>query len=141
MTDPVAAIAGRKCPDCNGAPNGCEECENTGRDQWREGDPVMPCHRCGVSDDDVTFDGLGLRPIDWSHLYEGKCFTTLRSLLAASERRREEAERVIEFARELAADNCHYHDECPTFGVKHGACLRCKALRALNPLTPGGPDA
>ena len=35
------------------------------------------------------------------------------------------------FAREYAEEPCHYGDNCPDFGRRHGRCLRCMARLAL----------
>lgn len=44
----------------------------------------------------------------------------------------EEAATALEFIQELASEECSYGDNCPTFGSRHGQCVRCKAKRALN---------
>ena len=39
--------------------------------------------------------------------------------------------RLKDFVTEIADDDCFYRDNCPTFGTRHGKCLRCKAREAL----------
>lgn len=45
--------------------------------------------------------------------------------------RGEREERLRDFVDELAAEDCHYGDNCPPFGTRHGACLRCRSKEAL----------
>lgn len=44
----------------------------------------------------------------------------------------EEAATALDFLQELADEECGYGDDCPTFGSRHGKCVRCKAREALN---------
>lgn len=44
----------------------------------------------------------------------------------------EEAAEALDFVQELADEDCAYGDNCPTFGSRHGRCLRCKAVSVLN---------
>lgn len=41
---------------------------------------------------------------------------------------------VVDFASELAGEDCAYGDNCPSFGTRHGKCLPCKARHALRAL-------
>jgi hypothetical protein len=44
----------------------------------------------------------------------------------------EEAANALDFVQELADEPCEYGDDCPSFGTRHGKCIRCGAKRALN---------
>lgn len=44
------------------------------------------------------------------------------------------AERVVRFARDTAEGDCEYGDGCPIFGSRHGRCVRCQAVAALDAL-------
>lgn len=56
---------------------------------------------------------------DWKSLYLVAEATTVRLLST-----------VGSFAKDEAAHECHYGDECPP-GTRHGTCTSCKARRAL----------
>lgn len=43
----------------------------------------------------------------------------------------EEAATALDFVQELADMDCGYKDNCPTFGTKHGKCVRCQAREVL----------
>ena len=42
----------------------------------------------------------------------------------------ERAQRIHDFVREIADEECSYRDDCPS-SARHYVCLRCRALRVL----------
>ena len=43
-----------------------------------------------------------------------------------------ERDRYRDALEGLAEYDCHYGDNCPTFGSRHGKCVGCKAREALS---------
>lgn len=40
-------------------------------------------------------------------------------------------ELALSCLEDIAEGDCHYGDNCPTFGSRHGQCISCKARKAL----------
>jgi len=60
----------------------------------------------------------------------------LRQQLAAAQADAGRLERLNDFVKELAEEDCGYGDDCPEFGSRHYRCLRCKALSAMQKPQP-----
>jgi hypothetical protein len=54
-----------------------------------------------------------------------------KNLRARIERLEKKLDRLEQFAKDMAEDDCHYGDNCPPFGTRHGTCSGCQAREAL----------
>jgi len=65
-------------------------------------------------------------------VYPGDKFLTLfDAFIGMLDAVDKKVDRLEQFAKDMAEDDCAYGDNCPTFGTRHGQCDGCKARETL----------
>lgn len=79
---------------------------------------------CGKDGDEAPDKAVGWRRGTF-------CEPMLVQLVTESAALADENARLRDFAQGFADEPCHYGDDCPPFGARHGRCLNCRARAAM----------